>query len=169
MSTALRHMGVRSAGVIEDATREMVLNPGVERLAGGQGLRDLGIDLLPRIGTVVREFSLVAPTQLTVQGLVPPATVTVNTKIPLSPSPGVYQVAPGRAVVEVQLLTEQGTVRQVRRASVTFVEGENAIVTLSEMPLAGAQQGWSTGQKTAVALGAAVVTAGIVYAVASRR
>jgi hypothetical protein len=167
--SSMKHLGRRSGTSLTDFFVEEARNPGVYRMAGGQGLRDLGVDLQPRLGTVVQPYSLVAETLLTLQGLVPPARVLVNGRPPLSTSPGVYQVTPGRSTVEVQLLNAAGAVYQTRRATVTFLAGENAVVVLSQMPVvSGEAAGWSTGQKAAAAVGAGLLVAGIVYAVARK-
>jgi hypothetical protein len=69
----------------------------------------------------------------------------------------------------VQLLNAAGAVYQTRRATVTFLAGENAVVVLSQMPVvSGEAAGWSTGQKAAAAVGAGLLVAGIVYAVARK-
>ena len=168
--SSMKHLGRRSGITIAEFSAEEARNPGVYRMAGGQGLRELGVDLQPRLGTVVPQYSLIAPTLLTIQGLVPPARVLVNTRAPLSTSPGVYQVTPGRSVIEVQLTNEAGAVYQTRRATVTFLENENAFVVLSEMQVvSGEAAGWTTGQKAAAAVGAGLLVAGIVYVVASRK
>ena len=166
----MKHLGMRSGNRMADFMVEQANNPYVYQMPGGQGLLDRGVDLMPRIGTVVQEYSLVAPTLLTLQGLVPPARVLVNNRAPLSTSPSVYQVTPGRSTIEVQLINAGGAVYQTRRATVTFLEGENAIVVLSQMPVvSGEAAGWTTTQKTAAAVGAAALVAGIVYVVASRK